>query len=310
MDSLPKHTNAKSIQREAEKIFEQTLSSEEWNDIKVPQEKDYGIDYRVEQIQNGNLTGAEFYVQLKGFSKIKNPKSIKINVKVSTLRYWQCKILPILLVAVDCSTKKVYAQWFDKKVQILDTLVTKTISLDVPLQLNSQVLNKSMDTYFKGFRQDFLLSKKYSFYRQLYNMTVGGLDVISRMSLGLLTDSRNQLAKDNYWITYYFSNLAIIMHDANLEQLDKIELDNLVEENLFVLLRKLQQIHDSIIINAESVDSGMRVMSINVDIAYETLIEVWAIFSEITWFLQGRFLGRTWIKAEYISTAVRKKGSR
>lgn len=59
--SLPRVTLSRAIQRDAEKIFENLLASEKWNDIKIPQEKDYGLDYRVEYVRDGLVIGCEFY---------------------------------------------------------------------------------------------------------------------------------------------------------------------------------------------------------------------------------------------------------
>ena len=113
-ESFPRISDPQVTARDAEKIFEGLLSSRLWNDTKIPQERDFGLDYRIEAIQDGSLKGCEFLVQLKGFETIEHPSVIPISVPTTTLRYWKNKILPILIVAIDCSKRSGCFAWFDK----------------------------------------------------------------------------------------------------------------------------------------------------------------------------------------------------
>ena len=112
--SFPDASEAHRISREAEKMFESLLCSHMWNDVKIPQERDFHLDYRIEVISDGLLKGSEFYAQLKGRRSIQNRNKIKVRVKASTARYWCNKLLPVAIVVIDCSDRKGYFSWFDK----------------------------------------------------------------------------------------------------------------------------------------------------------------------------------------------------
>ena len=93
---MPKQSESQAIGIDAEKIFEILLSSRLWNIQKIPQERDYGLDHRVENIRNGDLQGSGFLSRIKGFSKIDSNKDISISIKTDTLEYWKEKLLSVL----------------------------------------------------------------------------------------------------------------------------------------------------------------------------------------------------------------------
>lgn len=71
---------------------------------------DYGIDAEVEIFDDGSATGLTFKVQLKGMEKPDHIGPFR-DVEVNHLRYWGRLDVPVLLVAYDDSTQRVFARW-------------------------------------------------------------------------------------------------------------------------------------------------------------------------------------------------------
>lgn len=143
-EKFPILSNSQIIARDAEKIFEGILPSSEWVDTKVPQEKDFGIDYRLEYVKDGQVKGCEVLVQLKGFRQIP-PKGIRLQIATSTLHYWKRKINPVLIVAVDCTSRKAYFTWFDKTIEVNPRQQTQTIHVSMDSELDRYKLTVSVN---------------------------------------------------------------------------------------------------------------------------------------------------------------------
>ncbi len=95
------------IQRRAEKTFEQQLP-DEWVD--QPESRDYGVDYRVRIVEAGLLTSDEFFVQVRGTTRLRvSGAELSFAVKREHLVYWvdQLKV-PVLLVVVDVTGGRAY----------------------------------------------------------------------------------------------------------------------------------------------------------------------------------------------------------
>jgi hypothetical protein len=142
-EEYPKLSEAQIIARDAEKIFEGILPSGEWVDTKVPQKKDFGIDYRLEHVKEGQLKGCEVLVQLKGFRQIPPRNNISLSISTHTLRYWKQKILPVLIVAVDCTSRKAYFTWFDKTLEVDPKQETQTVHVSTESELHPYKLTHS-----------------------------------------------------------------------------------------------------------------------------------------------------------------------
>ncbi|HEY6250742.1 MAG TPA: DUF4365 domain-containing protein [Candidatus Angelobacter sp.] len=289
---LPRFTDARALQREAEKLFEAALPADRFNDIKIPQEKDFGLDYRVEYIREGAVTSAEFYAQVKGFRKIHDLKRVGIRAKASTVRYWQGKILPVLLVVVDCTSQAVFCQWFDKAAIVPDGTETVTLRFTHRFALTSAQLEKTLTAYYQSFAQDFFEAKRYSFYRELYQMAVGGLDMICRATLMLLEAEAAKSEKhEEKAMRYYVVALSILVHDARLERVDVDLGGNEVDQSVERLLHRLATIHSDLVITRQD-QGAVSYLTVRSDRVRHSLPFVWAIFSELAWFFHHRFLGR------------------
>lgn len=172
-EEYPQLSEQQALARDAEKIFESLLSSRLWNDVKIPQERDYGLDYRIEAVTDGQLKGCEFLVQLKGTKAVpQSTSSVSLSVPTRTLRYWKRKILPILLVLVDCAERKAYFCWFDKTLDISAQQATQTIHIptdpDGSNELSDLKLLISLEPYYTDFVQELTDTTKAQFYRHLY----------------------------------------------------------------------------------------------------------------------------------------------
>ncbi len=146
---MPKQSESQAIGIDAEKIFEILLSSRLWNIQKIPQECDYGLDHRVENIRNGDLQGSGFLSRIKGFSKIDSNKDISISIKTDTLEYWKEKLLSVLWVAIDCSKKHGFFVWIDKSLEVRKSQQTQTIRIPRQNILEDYKIFISFEPYYK-----------------------------------------------------------------------------------------------------------------------------------------------------------------
>jgi len=82
----------------------------EW--LVSPVMPDYGLDLRVEMCRNGQVTGEEFYVQVKGHHSvdIKNPVA---QVRQTTINYWLGKLHPTMIVVADVCRKRFWFDWLE-----------------------------------------------------------------------------------------------------------------------------------------------------------------------------------------------------
>jgi hypothetical protein len=104
-------TKSVRIGHRAEAIFESACRDLGWLPVKTPQEADFGIDYRVEIVdQTGNVGELEFYVQLKGTARSTVTPTIRL--KAATANYLRAKLLPVLLVGIEVSARSVKCAWF------------------------------------------------------------------------------------------------------------------------------------------------------------------------------------------------------
>lgn len=75
-------------------------------------DKDYGIDAEVEVFdENGLATGLVFWVQLKATETTNFESAKKINLSISTVKYYQSLDIPVLIVRFSDSNEKFYFKW-------------------------------------------------------------------------------------------------------------------------------------------------------------------------------------------------------
>lgn len=91
------------IDTQAQSLFRQSIPPE-WVVRQIT--PDYGIDYEVEIVENGSLTGFTFCVQLKGTqSPIYRDLSLCLPFEVDKLRYYSERVnRPVLILVADIVT--------------------------------------------------------------------------------------------------------------------------------------------------------------------------------------------------------------
>ena len=150
MTRLPIVDDSRIISERSEIILRNCFSPEHWGLIKIPQESDYGLDFRVERRLQGQNTGQDFFVQLKGFAKDTDRKSIGVRIDATTITYWRTKLIPILLVAVDCSKTIVYCDWFNRAITLDSNQQSVTISIP-RARFDPESIAHFVDDYYRGF---------------------------------------------------------------------------------------------------------------------------------------------------------------
>jgi len=290
---LPQISEAQVIAREAEKIFESLLSSQLWNEIRVPQERDFGIDYRVEAIADGQLQGCEFLVQLKGFRSLPASDPIPVTIATSTLRYWKNKILPILVVAVDCETRKAYFSWFDKAFEINPKQRTHTLHVSKRNELLDFRLQKSLAPYYEEWVTELHDETKRSFYKHLFSESLLMLDLLLD-TIGSLLLGRHQSDEDRdayrkARLERFITILSVYLHDLRLYKAGVDLTRNPIDQRLDTLLSQVSQLYDSFASQVGS-QGAYGIVMVNPERAYECLPTLSFVFSEINQFFRTRLL--------------------
>ena len=106
MPRFPKRPGSHVAADDAIQLF---LAScpKEW--VVSPIERDYGLDLRIEVSRSGEVTGEEFFVQVKGRQATKS-KDVTVRISQPTINYWLGKLHPVMIVLVDLSRRLF---WFD-----------------------------------------------------------------------------------------------------------------------------------------------------------------------------------------------------
>jgi hypothetical protein len=294
-ESFPRISDPQVTARDAEKIFEGLLSSRLWNDTKIPQERDFGLDYRIEAIQDGSLKGCEFLVQLKGFETIEHPSVIPISVPTTTLRYWKNKILPVLIVAIDCSERSGCFAWFDKSIDVQAGQKTQTIHVPRDHLLVDYKLMKSLEPYYGDWTTQFQDARKQQFYSRLFHDSLVMLECMVQ-TLGSLLYAPNLPAEQlgtyrDHRLDPFLMIFTAFLHDVNLYAAGMDLSSNPIDEHLDRLLKQANMIHERFSAKVGELP-GWGVSLINFDRAYSSLPSLSFLFSEISQFFRGRFLTR------------------
>jgi hypothetical protein len=110
MKKLPKRSRSQKIGVSAADLLS-SVFAKFCNVIPVPQDRDLGIDFICEIIEEEHPTGKLFNIQCKGKedAKVKSD-SITIQIKVTTLNYWLIQSNPTFLIIVDCQNSLFY--WY------------------------------------------------------------------------------------------------------------------------------------------------------------------------------------------------------
>jgi hypothetical protein len=286
---FPQVSEPQAIARDAEKIFENLLSSRLWNDIKIPQERDFGLDYRIEAISDGSLKGCEFYAQVKGFAKIKKTATVPVRIATSSARYWSNKVLPILVVAIDCTKQRGYFKWFEKFHDLPISQKTVTIAVPTANELNDMRLQRSLEPYYREFVATFSEDKKHAFYKKLLGDSVLMMHMLLQTHNNLLFSQRAAPESRRRYLTHYFTCLSGFVHDVQLYKLDVDLSSNPIDQSLATMLSRVVELHSGMY-SEVSTEGSKATFLVNEEAIYDSLPYVSSIFSEINLFFHKRFL--------------------
>lgn len=173
-------SDAQAIGMQAEAIFRTRLSAPSW--IVQAIEHDFGIDFRVEAALAGALQGCDFYVQVKGYraeSRSTSGRVKSFSVRCATVRYWQQKLLPVMLVAVDVDSGQANFLWIDKSMTVPEQA---TMTLSVPLDRHELIdakLLASLEPFWRQWTDDVQDANRLAIYRRLLRDTLDVDQMIS-----------------------------------------------------------------------------------------------------------------------------------
>lgn len=292
-EQFPQLSHAQAIGREAEKVFESLLSSRLWVDSKIPQESDFGLDYRVEAVSDGKLKGCEFYVQLKGMETIEKRSTISVPLSTSTLRYWRNKLLPILIVVADCRKRVAYFEWFDKTLKIEDDQKTQTIHVSTENQLLDYKLMLSMEPFYGNWTAQVHDDQKRAFYQWLLGDSILLTSILVH-TLGRLAYApkmEDEVAKENreHLLGIFATVLSKFMHDLNLAIVNVDLTQNPIDAHLNRLLLQATAVFQEIVHSVDEIN-GWGINLFNPSAAHQKLPTLSFIFTEINDFLAHHLL--------------------
>lgn len=136
MTKLPKRTKSQRLGVSAADLLS-SVFAEFCNVIPVPQERDLGIDFICEMMQEEHPTGKLFNIQCKGKEKAKvESNSIAIPIKVATLNYWLLQPNPTFLIVVDHQNDCFYWSFPQNFLSLLDKnwQEQQTVVIPVPIK--------------------------------------------------------------------------------------------------------------------------------------------------------------------------------
>ncbi|MGH1338256.1 MAG: DUF4365 domain-containing protein [Aureispira sp.] len=135
MKTFPQRPSQHVLDTIASKYLESKLP-DEW--IYESVKNDYGVDYNVGIVNQGNVLGPNFSIQLKGKFNITNEPKNGVQLKKSTLNYWNNRFDPTLVVIYCDEEKKGYYRWFDKtEFDLTSTQDRFTFKIDKSNELES-----------------------------------------------------------------------------------------------------------------------------------------------------------------------------
>lgn len=108
----PKRPQSHVVGDSAVDIF-RSACPKEW--VVHPIRQDYGLDLRVELTTEGQLTGEEFFVQVKGRGSVIPGADgfARIRVAPTTVNYWLGKLHPTMVVLADVNRKRFWFDWLE-----------------------------------------------------------------------------------------------------------------------------------------------------------------------------------------------------
>ncbi len=121
---------------------------------------DYGIDFNCSVVENYQVNGVNFSIQLKSMERRpKNGKIIVKNIKRSSIEYWYGRLEPVMIVAYMEDEQKAYFGWVRNQSFDL-TKTNKTYQIEIPQE--NDLENVAWDDIVKSLTQIF--SRKHHLY--------------------------------------------------------------------------------------------------------------------------------------------------
>jgi hypothetical protein len=246
--AMPTESESQEIGREAENIFRVMMSPRHWVEHKIPQEKDFGIDFRIEKKHLGKLTGLEFLVQVKGSREL--PRGdIKLSFSTGTLLYYKAKMLPILLVAVDCGKREAFFTWFDKNMVIDGDRKTHTICIPRTNLMSDEKLIISIPEYLTEWINICQNKQRNQFHIWLYDISHGMIVVLSQVYEYLLFSGSGEQDREKFiesailgYATMFQTFISELVHYTRNIRFN----DNDIDTRLHDIIKKLFNVWSTI----------------------------------------------------------------
>lgn len=151
----PQRTDSHITESDSADIFKK-ITPKGWV-VRVPSEKDYGVDFYVEICDDHSMTGQLFAVQLKGTGTpqydARNTYLSFYGLKPSTLNYWYDLPVPVLFVLVDIVSEECFycniKQYIREKFEDFSNECLTSIKIPVSQKLNAQTSNAVLTNFYK-----------------------------------------------------------------------------------------------------------------------------------------------------------------
>ena len=149
MSDYPKRPQQHVLDSAASKYLERYIP-DEWVSESI--KNDYGLDYTIGIVKDEDVLGPNFSIQLKGQAKSIGTEEAKVQVKKSTVNYWNGRFEPTLIVIYCKKDDQAYYKWFDKNdFDLLSPQKTYTITISKNSKIQSIDWNYVQDEVIKLF---------------------------------------------------------------------------------------------------------------------------------------------------------------
>lgn len=138
--------------RISEARFLEECARVDWKAIPTPLEVDYGLDYRIEipDAPDRTSTDVEFLVQLKSTSAAPNASGfLTVSIDETTLKYWNSKVLPTLVVLFHHPADRFYTTWY---FPALDDATQRTFRFAREDEWDPITLRTDVQRYYRHMR--------------------------------------------------------------------------------------------------------------------------------------------------------------
>lgn len=291
MEAYPIADTFRTTGRDAEKIFLAALPSDQFNDVKIHGENDFGLDYRIETIEQGNVPGFEFFAQVKGFSKLDVKKDIPVRLAKRTLYYWRNKLTPILIVAVDVSTKEVFCAWFDKQLDISIPHGTKTIIIPRANKFSAAVVLGYLGHFYSTFSQSLQNSAVRTLYLTVFywstRICATVLNVLLSLQFKHVTGQEEEQRDAAFYGLMWTMNAAV----KDFAFVNETASRNMLDPSVVRSIEEICGIHKAIIIPLEEDQGTGQTVLFNRPKAIESLPLLSSTINEINLFLSKYLAG-------------------